>query len=58
MRYPRKNRRLKLPINIYVALKSLGETEPITEFHQFGIRYFEDEKGWYFKHGELECNAD
>jgi len=64
-----KARRLNQCEKVYVAYKELGETEPeiMCKFHkkgpwqnlsEHGLGYYEDEVGWYFMCGEIECTAD
>ena len=56
-------------VKMYVAFKSETVKAPhlICKFHknsipvdmsEYGITYFEDEIGWYYKHGELICSSD
>jgi hypothetical protein len=53
---------------IYVAYKPNTSPHLLVKWHvdgtfidltaQNGLTYFEDEIGFYYKQGELECNAD
>jgi hypothetical protein len=53
---------------IYVAYKPCKKPEVLVQWHegdtfmnitqQAGMNYYEDEIGYYFKSGELECSAD
>jgi len=54
---------------IYVALKKdtknhphlhckFHKNSPVMDLYEYGIRYFENKIGWYYKYGELICTAD
>lgn len=56
-------------IKVYVAYKpkqkesphlhcKFHKDSPPIDLYEYGIRYFEDEIGWYYKHGELICTPD
>jgi hypothetical protein len=56
-----------MPNKIYVAYKPCKKPELIVQWTehsefvnvtQYGMNYFEDKIGYYFKQGELICSAD